>query len=125
MQVPVLPFICPQQTSYKLFNSNLILIAGFTHPSGVNATCHRMVAPSIIMKRTVFFLGIGLMILLATAVVFLYKETKAVQVQNRQLIIQNDSIISVNILLADSIKRSPANKVNQKSFVHRFDTQQK
>jgi hypothetical protein len=47
----------------------------------------------------------GGLLFFCVATGFLYKEKQSLQEQTRQLIIQNDSVMSVNILLMDSIQR--------------------
>jgi hypothetical protein len=56
------------------------------------------------ISKTLFFSVVGTAILLLLATAFLIKEKNSVQEKTRQLIIQNDSVMSVNIVLSDSLK---------------------
>ena len=60
---------------------------------------------SFIIKKPLFFLMNGAILFLCFIAGILYSEKATVQKQNRQLIIKNDSIMSVNIVLADSLKQ--------------------
>lgn len=62
---------------------------------------------SVAIRKPLFFLLNCIVLLLCVLVIFLYREKKTVQQQNRELIIQNDSIMSVNIVLTDSVKQDP------------------
>jgi hypothetical protein len=60
---------------------------------------------SFSISKPIFFLLSGGLITLGALTGFFYKEKRMMQEQNRLLIIQNDSIMSVNILLNDSIRQ--------------------
>ena len=62
---------------------------------------------SIVLRKPVFLLLLAGILALSFLSGFLYKQKNGVQEHNRQLIIQNDSILSVNILLKDSLKQKP------------------
>ena len=63
-----------------------------------------------------FLLMTGVLLLLFIISGFMYQQKRSLQQQNRQLIIENDSIRSVNILLEDSVKqRSFSNTVKSSS----------
>lgn len=66
-----------------------------------------MQSASFAIRKSAFFLLNGALVLLSALVFFLYRDKRLVQQQNRKLIIQNDSIMSVNIMLADSVKQRP------------------
>jgi hypothetical protein len=66
---------------------------------------------AFIIRKPVFFLMNGAILLLCFISGLLYSEKKCIQHENRQLIIQNDSIMSVNIVLADSLKQIPISTV--------------
>jgi hypothetical protein len=83
-----------------------------------------MKATSFMIRKPFSFLLIGSVILLGFFTGFLYKERKTIQEHNRQLIIQNDSIISVNILLADSLRQKPLGVFPKKSLVHKSGLKQ-
>jgi preprotein translocase subunit SecG len=58
-------------------------------------------------KRTVILLYLFIMITLTLGVMngYLYKENKSIRTQNRALIIQNDSILSINLNLKEELRR--------------------
>ena len=64
-----------------------------------------MRVPSYSISKPIFFLLSGGLLILAGLSGFFYQEKRVVQEQNRLLIIQNDSIMSVNILLNDSMRQ--------------------
>ena len=59
----------------------------------------------------------GILVLLLITTGFLYKEKRTFEEQNRRLIIQNDSIMAVNILLNDSLKQKKSGTIPRKSLV--------
>lgn len=64
-----------------------------------------MQSSTLSIRKSVFFVLNGALLLLSAMVFFLYRDKNGVQQQNRELIIRNDSILSVNILLTDSVKQ--------------------
>lgn len=74
-----------------------------------------MQSASFAIRKSAFFLLKGALILLSALVFLLYRDKQIVQQQNRELIIQNDSIMSVNIMLADSVKQRPIPAVIQQA----------
>ena len=62
---------------------------------------------SLMIRKPVFFLMNGAILILCFISGILYTEKQSVQKRNRQLIIKNDSIMSVNIVLSDSLKKKP------------------
>lgn len=56
----------------------------------------------------VYLFFTGAIVLLAIASGFLYRQNKMYQQQNESLIIQNDSILSVNIELTKALKQRAA-----------------
>jgi cbb3-type cytochrome oxidase subunit 3 len=60
---------------------------------------------AFMIRKPVFFLMSGAILFLCFIAGFLYTEKKSFQQENRQLIIENDSIMSVNIVLVDSLKQ--------------------
>jgi len=56
------------------------------------------------MSSAFLFSLIGIVLLLGTVPGCLYSENKKYEIQNRNLILQNDSIQSVNIELNNSLK---------------------
>ncbi len=75
--------------------------------NAVVAICRVMQGQLYLFKKPVFLLLIAAILALSITSGFLYTEKHSVQELNRQLIIQNDSILSVNILLKDSLKGKP------------------
>lgn len=73
-----------------------------------------MQSHSFAIRRPVFFLLNGALLLLCALVFCLYRDKKVMQRQNRELIIQNESLLSVNIILGDSVKQKavPAHDQN-------------
>jgi predicted PurR-regulated permease PerM len=59
---------------------------------------------SFVIRKSVFVSLIGTVIALCVCTVFLLKGKAKFKDQARQLIIQNDSIMSANIVLMDSLK---------------------
>ena len=63
-----------------------------------------MESQAITIKKSMFFLLTGILIFLLAVVFVLYRNNNLVQKEYHQLIIQNDSLKSVNIDLMDSVK---------------------
>ena len=63
-----------------------------------------MESQAIAIKKSVFVLLTGILIFLLAVVFVLYRNNNLVQKEYHQLIIQNDSLKSVNIDLMDSVK---------------------
>jgi cytochrome c biogenesis factor len=74
-----------------------------------------MNASAITIGKPFFLLLTGIFILLAILVAFIIMERNSIGAQNRYLILKNDSIMSVNILLSDSLKQRPNETSNKKS----------
>ena len=64
-----------------------------------------MKAASLEIRKSVLFLLTGAVIVLCIVTGFLYSVKRVVQEENRMLIIQNDSIMSANIVLKDSLRQ--------------------
>jgi uncharacterized membrane protein YciS (DUF1049 family) len=79
-----------------------------------------MSAPSYTISKPLFLLLSAGLVSLGVLTGFFYQEKQTIQEQNRQLIIQNDSIISVNILLNDSIRQKPPEVLPKKNLVSKF-----
>jgi hypothetical protein len=77
----------------------------------------QMTSSFFAVKKPVFFLLSGALVVFCLATGFLYRQKQVVLEQNRQLIIRNDSIMSVNILLNDSLQQKPLGVSPKKSFV--------
>ena len=56
------------------------------------------------VSKTLVLITLGAVLLLLFTTGFLVKERSVMQEQTRQLIIQNDSVMSVNLVLSDSLK---------------------
>lgn len=61
--------------------------------------------PLFVIRKSLFVSLISTVVALCVCTVFLLKEKTKFQHQARQLIIQNDSIMSANIVLMDSLKK--------------------
>gem|GEM_PF-4236190 len=61
--------------------------------------------PVLTIRKPFFFVLAGAFLLSVILLGFLLTDRNSVQAQNRYLILKNDSIMSVNILLADSLKQ--------------------
>jgi hypothetical protein len=73
----------------------------------------------IIQPASMFYsLFIGALLALAIAFGFLYRQNRVYQQKNKNLIIQNDSILSVNIELTKALQQRavPASKKQSVSF---------
>lgn len=69
-----------------------------------------------LFSAPLFIILSGITILLAFTAGHFYRETKKYQEQNRALIIQNDSIISVNIELRNAIRFTSTSKKTTPAF---------
>ena len=73
-----------------------------------------------IHRSSVYLLCAGSFVLLLLSG-FFYREKQRIQEENKQLILKNDSISSVNILLSDSIKKQPMGTLPKKLTGHKSD----
>jgi hypothetical protein len=80
-----------------------------------------MKAFSLTIRTPVVLLFSGILLLLSLSTGLLYKEKKTFQEKNRELIIQNDSIMSVNILLTDSLRQKLPGYFLKKTLVSKSD----
>ncbi|MFT3910445.1 MAG: hypothetical protein QM737_13555 [Ferruginibacter sp.] len=60
-------------------------------------------------KKSIVYLLSGLLVVLVFTTGYFYKQSKCYQKHNRELIIQNDSIIGVNINLTDELETRQSN----------------
>jgi len=67
----------------------------------------------LIQRPSVYLLYAGSFFLLLVSG-FFYREKRRIQEENKQLILKNDSISSVNILLADSLRKQPMGTLPKK-----------
>ena len=69
------------------------------------------------VSKTMFLIAIGAVCLLVFATGFLMKERRSMQEQTRHLIIQNDSVMSVNLVLSDSLKKRSSNEREKRTVL--------
>jgi len=62
------------------------------------------------LRSAVLFILIGGVIILTGATGFLYRQNKLYQKKNRELILKNDSVLSVNIELMNALQQRPVKK---------------
>ncbi|HEU4633489.1 MAG TPA: hypothetical protein VFS22_05870 [Flavisolibacter sp.] len=67
-----------------------------------------MIRKLSIHTRQVFLLLTGIIFILVVLSGFLYQQKRFYQQQNRELIIQNDSVLSVNIELQNALEQKPS-----------------
>jgi CHASE3 domain sensor protein len=67
-----------------------------------------LIGKLFIQARPAFLLLTGIIFILVIISGFLYQQKKFYQQQNRELIIQNDSVLSVNIELQNALKQQPS-----------------
>ena len=72
---------------------------------------HEMQSQSVTIKKSLLLLLTGMLIFLLVLVFFLKSNNTMVHKENRKLIIENDSIQSVNIVLMDSVKETTVTPV--------------
>ena len=61
---------------------------------------------SLFIRKSLFVSIVSTAIALLLCTIFLFREKGKMESQARQLIIQNDSIMSANIVLTDSLKKA-------------------
>jgi hypothetical protein len=69
---------------------------------------HLLTRKIAIQVRPALLLLTGIIFLLVLVSGFLYQQKRFYQQQNRELIIRNDSVLSVNIELKNALEQKPA-----------------
>lgn len=74
----------------------------------MHSNLHELIRKLTIQTRPVLLLLTGIIFILVIISGFLYQQKRFYQQQNRDLIIQNDSVLSVNIELQNALEQQPS-----------------